>query len=245
MDEKMNFNFNDPEGKEVIIRHGEARELDKQEQLVITGASISAPGSFLESIWPIYKGRDNAKSKAVAVISRKGLSIELQSDFTDPLAPKITGNLIPFAELADLKINDEAGKYTVKGLQNKLRKLSYFFPDKEEYADTLVKLQKFSAKVNAELVRNDDNRGNVNLSFAKQTELENMVSFKLKMPLFEEQKPSTFNVEVIPDITDADVKLLLISDELYQLRYDVRDEAFDEALKPMVNLGITIVDLAR
>lgn len=222
------------EQKELSIYTGKALEKQLPKKVHIEGA-INAVSEYLNTRTP-------KPSTDYVLFSRSKMRIEYVGDEKNPLGTTVIGLLTMNPDLEKLKINDDN---TTKGpteMSSFLKRHRSFFVDTEECMKICTALNNFNAKVNQELEKADDKRGNYK-SVVEKTVTSNVPeSFKLRLPIFSGDKPSVFNVEICFDVSDASVVCWLESADLFDLKNSKRDELIDREVKLISKMGLIVIE---
>lgn len=220
-------------GGQLIVREGEAPKINEPQPQKFIG-HIGAPRRFFE-----IRKKQVLPEKAVVEYDIENVSITLYVDKSDLLAPIIEGKLIPNPELTAFKINS-GNKFSVKELMNHLRMKRMYFVDKDENDKVVSGLMNYKANITTEIENNNALKGNkkelleVKLSHALK------LDFRLQIPVFKCEKPITFNVEIMCDVTDGDVKFWLESLEMEELIKAEKERVIVENVLPFNNNYVVI-----
>lgn len=199
-------------GGELIIREGEAAPVEVSKQFVFVG-DIDSPVKYFRDRSP----RNLVPcEKSHVVVNRRKMTIELVQDENYSKQTIITGVLKDNEDLTAFGIWKQIWRRD--GLQKFLRKNRRFFEDKEQFDKIGKSLASFVYERNVSGEESDDKKGNTK-KLREQTLKQNVdLEFTLSIPIFEGFGPKTFRVEIVPDVTDAEVKFFLESVELLELR---------------------------
>jgi hypothetical protein len=216
---------NDPEnyqgGKELIIRTGDAVQIDKSRDVILTG-TITAPFEFFGKRKHLH-----SNESSYVVINRAGLSLTLVCDERSPVQTKVVGQLKPNSDLVLFRIN-KSDKWQVKELMNFLKMNKYFFAEKEECISIVTRLMNFNARFDTEIKNIDDHRGNALISLEKKLTSEMPLGFTLSMPIYIGMESRKFRVEICVDISSSNVQFWLESSDLREIELTERDAAIEE-----------------
>ena len=179
--------------KEVVIREGVAAEIQNPKPLRIIG-NINAPSLFIE------KRRDTAcydKDTSHAMVSVTNGTIKLVVNESYPDSNIEVKGVIKIGKLfTDLGINTEK-QYSPLELANKLKLLRSYFKDRSEHMKVIASLRNLKAKVNQELNRDDDRKGNVKVDFNQTVQSNVPDDFQINLPLIEGDIASNISVSII------------------------------------------------
>ncbi len=175
----------------IVLLEGAAPEQFNNKNVSILG-NIDAPSRFIEG-----RKTDFESSSRHCMVSKTDGKIELiinEQSSTDHYT--VTGKIEVAKKFKALAIN-ESKSYSPEELANKLKLLRAMFVSNMEHAQICATLRNLKAKINAEIEKADDRKGNVERNF-KQTVESNMPdAIKLKLPLLEGEEPVEIEVNVI------------------------------------------------
>lgn len=228
-DSKLNITMA-PGTNELIIREGKALDPTKPAKgIKITGV-LSAPFDF-------YSGREQAFSDALSeihlLIRRDVGSLELHlNDNSHESEDVITGQLKPDGVLSQFLINTEK-RWSFKEFSKFIQKMAFYFADKTAVTDLIKNLRNFEGKITVALEARNTNDGN---SLQKiETTVESFAvnrMFKLNIPVYQGYPKETFSVEIGFEPKSTGVDLFLVSDELFALEINLREQIMtDEVAK--------------
>lgn len=208
---------------EIVIREGKAVELHEPVKVVIAG-TLDASARWLETrmrIGLINQGKNHV------LVDRENLSITLQCNENNHYGSKISGSLIVSPEYKRLGIND--GEYMTNFEMAELIKMNRSFFETKSIAMKLVtELQNFKAKVDKEVEKSDNNRGDKRLLVNQVVQSNLPEAFNIIIPLFKGTAKQTINVEVY--INPSDLSCTLVSPEANDLLEEMRDREMDAVL---------------
>jgi hypothetical protein len=177
--------------KQVTILTGTPAELYNPIPIEITG-NIDAPSLFL-----IGRGTEFAKTNNHAMVSKSRGAIVLNLNEQDVCNRYVIRGKIRISDKYEaLGINKEE-RYTPEGLANKFKLLRSIFVSNLEHAKICATLKNLKAKINADLEKSDDKRGNVSAYFKQTVESNMPESIKLRIPLIEGSGPAEIEVNVV------------------------------------------------
>lgn len=208
---------------EIIIREGKAMEIHEPVKVVISG-TLDAPARWLET--RMHLGLVNQGANHV-LVDRENLSITLQCNENNHYGSKISGSLIVSPEFRRFGINE--GEYITNFEMAELFKMNRsYFETKATAMKLVTELQNFRAKVDKEIEKSDNNRGDKRL-FINQVVQSNLPeAFNLYIPIFKGTPKQTINVEVY--INPSDFSCTLVSADANDLLEDMRDSQMDAVL---------------
>jgi len=218
----------------LVILEGKAPEQHNPQPVNIKG-NIDAPSRFLEGKITEFEG-----SKAHCMVSKTDGVIELILN-EQSVVNKYTviGEISVSKKFNSLGINNDKMLYSPEELANKLKLLRSMFVSNMEHASICNTLRNLKAKVNADIDKADDRKGNVTQNF-KQTVESNMPdAIKLKLPLLEGEDPIQIEVNVILEAHGSDIKCSLESvdaAELIESQFEQRVNQEVEKIKDKVTI---------
>lgn len=167
------------------------------------------------------------KGKAYILFSESTRQINLFTDPGSPLGLLVNGTLETYPELDSFKINKSSSQtFSQTQLEKLIRMNRIWFRDKDEHMTLVGKLKSFTAKVQADIQSEQDQRSNKNNKYLKQVTTDLASDFVLSIPIYKGADPSTFRVEICYELTDAQVSFWLESVELYELQKSGVQNAF-------------------
>jgi len=175
----------------LVVLEGAAPEQFNNKSVSISG-NIDAPSRFIEG-----RKQDFDESSRHCLVSKTDGTIQLiinEQSSTDLYL--VSGKIEVAKKFKALAINDSKS-YSPEELANKLKLLRAMFVSNLEHAQICATLRNLKAKINAEIEKADDRKGNVERNF-KQTVESNMPdAIKLKLPLLEGEEPVEIEVNVV------------------------------------------------
>ncbi|MVM33630.1 hypothetical protein GO755_26565 [Spirosoma sp. HMF4905] len=217
---------------ELTIRQGEALEL--REPVVTHRSGVLAS----PLLWLLKRITTIEQLKCLVTVDRNKLSIELDVHETDPYAPMITGKLEYHPMFITFGVN--SGKYLTNYQMAQLFKMNRTAFENPSVAMQLVSdLQQFRAKVDKEIEKQNDNKGNVRELRAQLVTSNLPQAFNLVMPIFKGTKKEVFEVEVY--INPDDFTCTLVSPVVNDLIEGMRDSEIDQVLKGIEEIAPDIV----
>ncbi len=234
MESNLNLKIEGVQGNELIIRHGEAPK-------VIEPKSVKIAGD-IKSVLNFIKIRIDGidKQKATIEFNEKLKSVVLNTDPSSPIQTTVVGELEVYEKLDQFGINKEKF-YGQNELEKFVRMNRFFFADKEKHGQLVSNLKNLSAKVNAEMVSEKDNRGNRNIGLKKEVKTDLAADFVLSIPLFKNSEPKTFRVEICYELTDSTMRFWLESVELEELQMDAVQKEFSAQKDHFNELGFVVI----
>lgn len=178
----------------IDFREGKAPEIHNNSPVVLTG-NIDAPSRFI-------KGRkdDFEKSARHCMVSKTDGTISLvinEQSVIDKYT--VSGKIEISKKFKALAINAEK-KYEPLELANKLKLLRSIFKSNLEHASICATLRNLKVKINAEIEKLDDRKGNTNDSIRTAVESNMPEAITFNLPLLEGEDPVEFQVNVILEV---------------------------------------------
>jgi hypothetical protein len=232
--EKIEIKLSDNQ-KELIIRQGIAEPIHEQKAYTYIEMLITSPADWFE------KRVNNIQVNPMdchVVADYKDRSILLVLNERDKTVDKIGGMLIINEELEKLCINK--GPVSIRTLAKTLKMKRHLFADKEDCMRLVSELLSFRAKIEKEVEKFDDRRGNKRDLTAHVVNSNLPKGFTLNLPIFEGMEKFTINIEIEIDVNDTDTTVTLISPDLEELIITQTDLVFEKELSRFVN-GVTII----
>jgi len=234
MENNLNIKVDVVQGNELIIRTGDAPKVIEPKAVRIAG-DIKSVYNFLQVR---IEGID--KQKAIIEFNEKLKSVVLYTDPSSPIQTTVIGELEVYEKLDQFGINKEKF-YGQNELEKFVRMNRFFFADKEKHTQLVSNLKNLSAKVNAEMVSEKDNRGNKNFGLKKEVKTDLAADFLLSIPLFKNSEPKTFRVDICYELTDSTMRFWLESVELEELQMDAVQKEFSVQKDHFKELGFVVI----
>jgi hypothetical protein len=215
-----------PEGKELIIRYGDAEEIKYSPSLTIAG-TLQAPFQFLQG-----RGKLDHEKIHLLIDAAKN-QIQLVIGDIDPnTTHKITGILYEDQELKAFGINTSK-RWTIRDFIKFIRERRFYFADKSEHDKLVNGLMKWSANVDIAVKEYNDNRGNSLFNLETKVKKADgfMESFLLSVPIYQGYPKEKFKVEIGLDPKTTGVDIFLISDELMEITYERKEKIIGDEVK--------------
>lgn len=208
---------------EIVIREGEALKIHEPVKVAIAG-TIDAPARWLETRMRL--GLVNQGANHV-LVDREKLSITLQCNENNHYGSNISGKLIVSPEFKKFGIN--SGEYLTNFEMAELFKMNRScFENKQVAMKLVTELQNFKAKVDKDIEKMDNNRGDRRLLINQAVQSNLPEHFNLCIPIFKGTPKQTINVEVY--ISPDDLSCTLISAEVNDILDELRDQSMNEVL---------------
>jgi hypothetical protein len=240
-------------GKEVetlIIRNGEALPLKEPNKIQING-QIDAIVRFLSKRTAQSTEEDANNPSDIAevvdknchiLVDRSNLKMELLVDEKNFYGSEITGALLMNPEFLEWGINTNTTR-SPKELAAFIKMNRYFFSDRMKAMSLVTELTNFKAKIDKEIEKTDDFRGNKRELLDQKINSNLPESFDIEIPIFKGQSKQTINVEIL--ITGDNFQCYLQSPDTIDLIRETRDTIIDEQIKKIEELapGIAIIEI--
>jgi hypothetical protein len=212
------------------VLEGKTLELKPSEKITLTG-DIKSVSSFLSIRNNSGKGTQEIdKSKAVILVDKKALTIELLIDPENHYGAKVLARLEKSDELQPFFINQNK-TFTKEELIKLIKFNKIYFDDAGKHAEMLLAFQKVSSTVNIKANDSSDDRGNKERAFVKEVTSNAPTEFILSIPIFKGFPAVRFRVEVCLDVTEGSARFWFESVELHELMTKQVDSIFSEQLK--------------
>lgn len=209
---------------EIVIREGKAMEIHEPVKVGISG-TLDAPARWLETRMRL--GLVNQGTNHV-LVDRENLSITLQCNENNHYGSKIKGSLIVSPEFKRFGINE--GEYITNFEMAELFKMNRsLFETKSIAMKMVTELQNFRAKVDKDIEKSDNNRGDKRLLINQVVQSNLPEAFNIKIPIFKGTPKQTINVEVY--INPSDFSCTLTSADVNDLLEEMRDNEMDAVLE--------------
>lgn len=236
--ENINLKFSEGD-TDVIIREGKAPDIVQAKSIAFKGDIRTVAN------WLTTKQLDTDLMKAVLEINYRDGHIELTLNADQEngrIASLIAGKMQSNADLEAFRIN---GGYAwqLTDLADFLKFNRRYFVDKSANMDIVSGLKNFRGIVNREIEKMSDDRGNHRRLDHKEVTTKLPEVFTLYMPLFENEPPTDFDVEIIIEEKEGIVRVKLQSVSLLEKREAAIMTAIDAQLERIKDLGITTIYL--
>lgn len=217
-------------GESLTIWEGKALEQKPSEKISISG-DIKSVSSFLSVRKESGSGTQVIDvSKAVVIVDKKALTIELLIDPENYYGASVLAKLEKSDELAPFCINQNK-TFSKEELVKLIKFNKIFFDAPTKHAEMLLAFQKISSTVNIRANDSADDRGNKERAFVKEVTSNAPTEFILNIPIFKGFDAVRFRVEVCLDVTEGSARFWFESVELHELMQTTIDIIFNEELK--------------
>lgn len=220
--------------KQLTILTGQAPEQYNNQSVNIVG-NIDTPSRFIEGRKPEF-----INSKRHCTVSKTKGEITLilnEQSVVDKYV--ISGKIRIGDKFKSLGINT-AECYSPEHLANKLKLLRSLFVSNLEHASICGTLRNLKAKINSDIEKADDRKGNVIRNFQQTVESNMPDAIKIKIPLLEGEEPLEIEVNVILETNgNSEIKCYLESidaAELIEQQFEQRINQEIEKIKDFVTI---------
>ena len=239
MNEEKPIVVNMAEGQHTLtILQGQApAQLDTKapEKINITGV-IAAPLNFLEK-----RVKDINQHKAHIIVNRDKLQILLVIAEDDPYNQgKVMGQLHLSEIFVKLGINQNKS-WIPEQLGQFLKLNRSFALDKAELMSVISALKNFSAKVNQDVARETNEKGNRTFNFKQAVDSNIPEKFKLKLPIFSGGEYETIEVETYASIDGTDVSIQLMSAGANEVIEETKKNKIEDVVEKIRSVASDIV----
>lgn len=215
--EKINVTVQNQTGADVVLRLGDAAPIQYAKPINIDGI-LAAPSQFLAG------KKLDAETCHLRIEKASGV-IALHILDTDPNSKSVIKGELKFDTYFTAWGINTPKRWSVSDFMKHVKMMRIFFVEKTEADAIVTSLQKWQAKVEIEMKEFRDNAGNsLSLLERKVGEIPLKNTFRLAIPIYQGYPKQTFNVEVGFEPSSSDVKLYLLSTELFELEIEHRDQ---------------------
>jgi hypothetical protein len=225
MEDKLTLNVLNDGLSTIEIRHGEALELKEPKILAIEG-NIDSPRRVLK----IRGANLNQQTCNILVDRNPGKRfMKLTIDESNHYGGSITGKIIMHPDYVEFGINT-GKKNTLRELSDFIKMHRYCFEDKSVAMKLVTELRNFKAKVNKDMEKNQDQRGNNKILYEQTVDSNIPESFTLNIPIFKAAEPVKFQVDINIIARETDMDCSLESVEANDIINDHCDKTIDKEL---------------
>ena len=214
-----------PEGQsQVQVLYGPApKQLDAKAPIKVSiDGTIEAPARWLEK-----RVGDIDQHKAHVLVDRDSMSICLVINEDDPYKDGSVRGKIAVSDIVTKFGINTGKKWQPEQLGQFLKMNRSLFVSKEENMAVVGSLKSFSARVNQDVVRDNQENGNRNYAFRQAVDSNIPQKFALKIPVFKGCAPVEVEVETYASIDGTDVTIVLQSAGVNDIMEDARNTAID------------------
>lgn len=231
--EKEILNLNKLESKDgkLIVVHQELETpvVHKHATVELDG-TISAVGNFIEKRLTGDKPQDDLKRCHVLFSYRDRFIKLITREHCPSLGTGIGAKLTINPAFVELGINCNK-IFSVKELTKHIRMNRFYFESKEQHEKIVHGLQNFTAKVNADIKKINDNRGNIEDVYKTTLQSNSELSFQVLMPVFIGEPAKSIKIEISCEADNSAVKFWLESPDLIELTQKDTKTIIDNELK--------------
>lgn len=211
----------DNDERDIIIREGKAPEIYDPVNLSISGV-LNTP-----QIWLSKKIRSISEISSHIIIDRENLSITLFIDENNHFSDRIKGKLELHPDFKKFKINT-GEQFTNFELAELIKMNRSAFESPSVAMSLVTDLKNFKAKVDKEIEKANNDRGNVKLVVSQFVESNLPEKFWLEVPVFKGTPKERVEVEIYID--PASLTCSMVSPHANDLVSDIRDKAIDDVI---------------
>lgn len=218
----------DGDTKNLIIRHDKALVIYERKKWALVGI-LSTPFLFLSKRVALHN-----QFAAHLVVNRESLTLALVVDEEDHFNVPVTGKLSEHPDFIKWGLN--SGKDHPPHILGDFIKMNRADFESPTVANKLVTdLKGFQAKVNKEIERVENNRGDRKIVQQQTVESNIPDIFTIIVPMFKGYPKQKIEVEIY--INPDNLLCSLISPHANELLASVRDEAIDEQIKQIIEIA--------
>lgn len=221
----------------LIVREGPAAKLIEP----IAYGHVGNLGTV--ATWLKTKSNDVDILRAVVVINYDTTEIALvlnNGQENQRLESRVRGYMAPYPDLEAFRINT-GRTWELQELANLCKFNRRYFLDTEQNLKLVTGLKQFRGSVQRDIENAKDERGNHRRLDDKRVHTDLPEVFTLKMPLFKNEAPVDFDVEVIIEEKEGVVRAVLQSVSLLEKREAFVRERIDAEVAKFVGNGITVI----
>lgn len=219
------------DNKTLNILEGKYEHPPKRKPLIIAGV-LGCVVAFFQS-----KAESIQKEKVVVVVNIEEGIITGFTDYDNELTDKIQGSLEYAADIKEMQIN-KGKTYGLKELISLIKFKRIHFADQEEYKKLLASLMSFSAKIEMEIKKENDNRGNIDDSFVMRAKSNIKLDFVMDTPIFKGGEKKKFKVDIMFDVRDRATSFYLESYEFNDIEQEDRISLLQEQMEMLSDYTI-------
>lgn len=229
MSSEQNFHFTTGTAKDIIIRQGKAEEIKEPKILNIVGV-LDTPLRWLE------KKKDDicfSQIDSHIIVDREKLFIKLVINETDYYSNSITGKLELHPDFKKFRINT-GEQFTNFELADLIKMNRSVFENPTVAMKLVSDLKNFKAKIDKEIEKANNDRGNVKLLVSQFVESNLPERFWIEIPMFKGTPKSRIEVEIYIDASSLTCSM--VSPHANDLVAEIRDYSIDEVLNQIKDL---------
>jgi len=228
MENKLNFNVGgNGDNLKITLVDGEELPLKEPVKIIVIGG----PGSIIS--WLEKRKSEINEKVCLIIVDKNKFTSELLVDEKNFYRTQITSKLSLSPEYLAFGINTEKSWDAFKLAD--FIKMNRSFLESRSVSDHLVhELKNFSAKVNKEIEKRDDNKGNTEDRKKQFVESNLPDNFRIKIPVFKGCEPITIELEVYID--PFNLNCSLISPEANDFIHEQSEEIIETELEQIRTL---------
>ena len=230
--------FNDEHKNPIEIRHGDALPLREPVKVALSG-NIDTVTRFLEKR---VEKLDQKDCNIIICRAKSGPYVKLTVAESSFFSGSVTGKIMLTDDFIEFGIN-MGKKYTLRELSDFIKMHRYCFQDSSTAMKLVAELRNFKAKVNKEIEKLGDNRGNKNEVLSQVVDTNIPESFTLDMIIFKGSTKSLFKVDININVRDTDMDCQLESVEANDLLKQHLDDAINNELATIDEIAPDIVQI--
>lgn len=237
-EKKLTLNILNDGMTSLEIRHGDAMPLREPVKIALTG-NIDTVRRFLDKR---VEKHDQKDCNIIVCRAKSGPYIELTVAESSYFSDIVTGKIILNEDFVEFGINT-GEKYTLRDLSDFIKMHRYCFHDTSTAMKLVSELRNFKAKVNKEIEKLGDDRGNKNEVLSQIVDTNIPESFVLCMPIFKGSKTVAFKVDININVRDTDMDCQLESVEANDFIMGYLEKTIQSELDAITILAPDIVQI--
>lgn len=227
--------------KEVVITHKKGFDETKPIPVTVAGNIDSVSSWLVKRYSPPFKSISLIDTEtAYVLVNRDKMSITLVFNESDPyFRGTVVGTLTKHPDFDKWEINT-GHEWDNKGLAEFIKMNRSCFESKGDAMKISSELSSLKVKVDHEVEKANDNRGNVRQMISQKViEMNIPKLFKLRVPIFKGQPAKLFEVEIY--VNPNNYMVSLISPEANDIIATVRDSVIDEQKKEIEKICPVVI----
>ncbi len=218
-----------------MIRSGVAPDIYPPRKIEVKGVIDTV------SRWLAKKKVNYADARLEIMRSASTIRLVMNETSTETFGT-VTGQMILDEDYQAFSINRQK-KFTLLELSNFIKMHRYCFEEQRVAMNLVADLRNFKGKVNKEMEKVQDTRGNSRVMVDQVVESNIPPAFTLQMPIYKGGIPVRFEVSVGIIIRDAEMECYLESLEANELEKKIIDSVFAEQLEMIETLAPELVQV--
>lgn len=229
MSEKLDLTKLEAKEGILLIQHEtlptqKAETIHEEEHVMLEG-TIKAPANFFEKRKSEF---EHLKSHVKYSYLKRSVILITEEQY-GKLGYEVVGSLITNPMLSAFGINTDR-IFKVNDLIKHVRISKFLFADKEQHGKILKSLKEFNAKVETEIRKVNDNRGNIEDVYRVSMTSNAELNFNILAPVFTGEEAKSFNVEICCQADSSEVKFWFESTDLINLLQQDTKKIIDSEL---------------